>query len=180
MEIECVVCIVYKAPKDFPTSPITRQCTHFPSTCLECMEDTVRSELERKQWEAIACPECSSVLEYQDIQRFADKATKEKYDTLIIQRAIQEDPTFVWCSSDCGSGQLHDGGSDQQIMTCTSCGNKTCFQHKVAWHTGLTCEQYDEEGRRKKKEDAASAKMVKKVTKKCPGCKSPIEKNGGW
>jgi hypothetical protein len=60
------------------------------------MEDTVRSELKRKKWEAIGCPECSAILEYRDIQRFADDETKGKYDTLIVQRAIQEDPTFVW------------------------------------------------------------------------------------
>ncbi|KAK1248174.1 hypothetical protein MKX08_006394 [Trichoderma sp. CBMAI-0020] len=142
----------------------------------------LRSELERKQWEDIKCPECGAVLQYQDIQKFADNETQKKLDTLMVQRAIQDDASFLWCSSDCGFGQLHEGGSDEPIMRCNSCGNLTCFNHKKPWHKGLTCEEFDEKeaaSARHKKEDAASTKTIKRVTKPCPKCKVHIQKNGG-
>ncbi|KAK6448156.1 hypothetical protein ACSS6W_003014 [Trichoderma asperelloides] len=181
MKIECIVCGDFKEPEDFSSSLITQECKHVPTTCLECLRSTLRSELERKHWEAIKCPQCSAIFKYQDIQKFADDETKRKYDTLIIQRAVKDDPNFIWCSSDCGSGQLHEGGSDEPIMKCNSCGNLTCSQHRVAWHKGLTCEQYDEkEAARHTEEDKASAETIKHVTKSCPKCKAHIEKNGGW
>lgn len=95
-EIECVVCGDYKGSEEFPSSPITKECKHFPTTCLVCLQKTLRSELERKHWEAIKCPECSAVLQYKDMQKFADDETKRKHDTLIIQRAIRDDPNFLW------------------------------------------------------------------------------------
>ncbi len=33
---------------------------------------------------------------------------------------------------------------------------------------------------RRKQEEEASARTVKSVTKPCPGCKAPIQKNDGW
>ncbi|EHK43703.1 uncharacterized protein TrAtP1_008103 [Trichoderma atroviride] len=183
MKVECIICGDYKGTMSFPQSPITKECTHFPTACLRCLRKMLRSELERKQWEDIKCPECGAVLQYQEIQKFADDDTKKKLDTLIIQRATQDDPNFLWCSSDCGFGQLHEGGSDEPIMRCNSCSNLTCFQHKKPWHKGLTCEQFDEQeaaSARHKKEDAASTETIKQVTKPCPNCKVHIQKNGGW
>ncbi|KAM0474589.1 hypothetical protein ACHAPX_007533, partial [Trichoderma viride] len=96
MKVECVICGDYKGTMSFPQSPITKDCTHFPTTCLMCLQKMLRSELERKQWEDIKCPECGAVLQYQEIQKFADNDTKKKLDTLIIQRAIQDEPNFLW------------------------------------------------------------------------------------
>ena len=33
---------------------------------------------------------------------------------------------------------------------------------------------------RKKREEAANLSTISRTTKNCPGCKWPIEKNGGW
>lgn len=73
------------------------------------------------------------------------------------------------------------------------------FQHKVAWHAGVTCEQFDPEradavacplpvkranktaeARRHEEENEASEATIMATTKACPGCKSQIEKKGGW
>ncbi|KAL7923196.1 hypothetical protein ACQKWADRAFT_326132 [Trichoderma austrokoningii] len=183
MMVECIICRGHKRSMAFPQSPITTECTHFPTVCLLCLASTVKAELGRKDWEDIKCPECGAVLQYKELRRFADNETKDKLDSLMIQRAIQDDANFLWCSSDCGSGQLHDGGNDAPIMKCTSCGNLTCFHHKKPWHTGLTCKEFDEQAAasaRHKDEDAASTDTIKKVTKDCPECKVHIQKNGGW
>jgi hypothetical protein len=51
---------------------------------------------------------------------------------------------FIWCSNPkCAMGQLNDGGQSRCIVTCFRCHHKTCFTHKISWHTNLTCEEYD-------------------------------------
>ncbi|OTA04992.1 hypothetical protein A9Z42_0055890 [Trichoderma parareesei] len=71
--------------------------------------------------------------------------------------------------------------------------------HKVPWHAGVTCEEFDltqsdsaaslpqgnravelAEARRHKRDNDASEATIKSTTKACPSCKSQIEKNGGW
>lgn len=102
------------------------------------------------------------------------------------------------CASGCGNGQIHEGGNDQPIVKCVSCGHKTCFQHKASWHTGLTCEEWDltqqsltseiahrgsrsdRTKERRAEELRASEEAIKKISKPCPNCARNIEKNGGW
>jgi ribosomal protein S27E len=96
MRIECVVCRDHKRWIAFPQSPVTEECTHFPTTCLSCLQATVKFGLEQKQWEDIKCPDCGAVLQYRDLQRFADNETKKKLDNLIVLRAVQDDPEFRW------------------------------------------------------------------------------------
>lgn len=50
---------------------------------------------------------------------------------------------FVWCTASCGSGQIHESGAQHPIVTCLHCSQRSCFQHGVPWHEGLTCREYD-------------------------------------
>jgi hypothetical protein len=53
-------------------------------------------------------------------------------------------PNFLWCTSGCGSGQIHSGGTVQPIVTCLHCSHRSCFHHGVQWHQNLTCDEYDQ------------------------------------
>ncbi|EEY19611.1 conserved hypothetical protein [Verticillium alfalfae VaMs.102] len=50
---------------------------------------------------------------------------------------------FIWCAGGCGSGQIHETGAEQPIVICLHCSGRSCFTHEVAWHDGLTCEEFD-------------------------------------
>ncbi|KAL7808710.1 hypothetical protein V8C26DRAFT_438647 [Trichoderma gracile] len=198
MAQECSVCAEVKSPEQFPTSPITQECAHEPTTCRPCITRAIEAELSSKPWEKVGCPECGATLAYQDVQKYADLETRVKHDKLMVLHTLQQYPDFIWCSSGCGSGQFHDSGEPEPIVKCTSCGHLTCFQHKVAWHVGVTCEEYDliqldaeeppshervleiAEARRHKQDNDASEATIKSTTKACPICKSQIEKDGGW
>jgi hypothetical protein len=52
--------------------------------------------------------------------------------------------SFIWCTSGCGSGQIHSSGQEQPIVTCLHCSHRSCFQHRVPWHENLTCEEFDQ------------------------------------
>ncbi|KAK4148600.1 hypothetical protein C8A00DRAFT_19598, partial [Chaetomidium leptoderma] len=142
-ERECIICTDTKPVSEFPTAAITKACDHEPTTCLLCVATSIQTDLNNRLWNEIKCPECRATLEYDDVQRFADDATKDRYQTLSFRSAISASPTFFWCTSGCGYGQVHAGGRAQPIVTCRLCAHRSCFQHKVAWHENLTCDEYD-------------------------------------
>lgn len=65
------------------------------------------------------------------------------YEALALHAAMGEAENFIWCTANCGSGQLHDTGAAQPIVTCLHCRQRSCFTHNVAWHDDMTCEEYD-------------------------------------
>eukprot|EP01006_Ploeotia_vitrea_P048200 TRINITY_DN67208_c10_g3_i1.p1 TRINITY_DN67208_c10_g3~~TRINITY_DN67208_c10_g3_i1.p1 ORF type:complete len:156 (+),score=19.18 TRINITY_DN67208_c10_g3_i1:53-520(+) len=97
---------------------------------------------------------------------------------MLLRQTMMADPEFRWCSAkNCGSGQLVEGGADNPIMRCVECQAKTCYTHRVEWHTDKTCAQYDLD-----KGESAEAQLlhwVQRNAKSCPKCGHGIEKNGG-
>ncbi|KAI0125114.1 hypothetical protein BJ170DRAFT_488770 [Xylariales sp. AK1849] len=140
---DCNVCAESKPVIAFPILSVSSQCTHAPATCLECVETSIQTEFKTKRWNDIHCPECHALMEYQDVERYADKETFARYQNLAFRGAVGEAPGFVWCPANCGSGQIHEAGNDQPIIRCAKCRHKFCFRHQVAWHEQLTCAEYD-------------------------------------
>lgn len=124
-----------------------------------------------------------------------------RYDALATRAAMSEDPDFVWCPFGCGSGQIHDTKSNSggPIFRCFGCCLKYCFKHQCEWHDGLTCEMYDRLGAggrsfgvrqgatndaaqvaKRRQEERQSEARIQEISKPCPNCSCPIEKNEGW
>ncbi|KAK3330019.1 IBR domain-containing protein [Apodospora peruviana] len=84
---------------------------------------------------------------YAGVQRYADRATFEKYDMRVLEDAWSSDPRFIRCPNSACSpgGQIHEDDDDGRypIVTCVTCHQKFCFRHKVAWHGTMTCGEYD-------------------------------------
>ncbi|KAJ4255588.1 hypothetical protein NW762_009585 [Fusarium torreyae] len=78
-DIECIVCADTKDADAFPRFSVTATCTHPPSTCLDCVQLSIESDLNGKLWTELRCPECRELLEYADIQRYANKQTFTRY-----------------------------------------------------------------------------------------------------
>lgn len=72
---ECVICAETKCAEEFPWTPITTSCNHSPSSCLDCVELSIKTDLNTKIWTEIRCPECSAALDYLGIQQYADNET---------------------------------------------------------------------------------------------------------
>ncbi|OIW27611.1 hypothetical protein CONLIGDRAFT_441211 [Coniochaeta ligniaria NRRL 30616] len=142
-DTECTVCTDSKPVAQFPGATLTKTCTHPPTTCLDCVAASIRSDLNNRLWNEIRCPECRETLQYDDVQRYADPETRERYQTLSFRYALAEADNFIWCTAGCGYGQVHEGGGDSPIVICLLCGQRSCFAHRVAWHENLACEEYD-------------------------------------
>ena len=82
---------------------------------------------------------------------------------------------------DCGSGQLHPDTSNPK-MICNACSFATCVHHKLPWHEGETCEEFDcNDAQIERLEEAElSAKLLAKDKSKiCPSCKQGITRIDG-
>lgn len=124
---------------------------------------------------------------------------------LTTRQALSKLDNFVWCTS-CSSGQFHNAGSICPEVVCSSCSASTCFNHRVPWHKGLSCKQYDRLSRPsvlssllcfsssstkddeknmiskiigRRREAQASDRGIKRECKRCPGCKAMIYKIDG-
>ncbi|KAK4455276.1 hypothetical protein QBC34DRAFT_340699 [Podospora aff. communis PSN243] len=191
----CTICLDTKNETEFPNRTLTTHCTHKRSTCVDCVKSCVTFDINNKSLSEIACPECEFRLDAEIIREYADDDHWERYNMLCLRDLLEREEGFVWCAAGCGNGQIHDGGVYQPIVKCTSCGQRTCFQHQAPWHGGLTCEEWDDlirnepiqgthetiESRIKARRDSkASEETINKISKPCPGCGRSIEKNGGW
>ena len=81
----------------------------------------------------------------------------------------------------CDSGQIHEGGEDQPIMTCNTCKFKTCFIHKMPWHPDQTCAEYEVEKRERMAQESASEEYLSAETQICgnPSCGIHVSKIDG-
>lgn len=105
-----------------------------------------------------------------------------RYETLQLRSTLSEITDFCWClNPSCDSGQIHPQGSPNHILTCTSCNYKACTVHNIQWHEGETCEQYDYRvsGRKSRRDERATERVIQQTTKPCPNCKANIEKIAG-
>lgn len=99
---------------------------------------------------------------------------------MLLNKSLEKDEEFRWCAaSNCGNGLLNED-SFTNFITCNKCGTNTCIKHRIVWHEGMTCDEYDDLLEKKEKEsvveedEAKSAAVLKQM--KCPSCTVPLEK----
>jgi hypothetical protein len=141
---ECVVCTETIKGSGFPQTRITGTCTHEPTTCLGCVAEHIRVQLDSRTWGQLSCPECPEPMAYVDVRRYATEEIFQRYDTLAMRDGIATDPNFRWCPAPgCESGQIHNEGAVAPVLTCVACNARSCFTHQRLWHDGLTCDDFD-------------------------------------
>lgn len=162
------------------------RCHHEPQICHDCFESWMKSMISQGQVNSIPCPDssCGEELEQRDVERALDsetgRETREKYIKLRLRGYLSSLPNFTWClRPGCDSGQIHDGETGP-IMTCVSCGFKTCAEHQVPWHEGMSCHGYDLRFSRTRTEEILYKILVKFISMKdCPNCGVAIQKSDG-
>ncbi|KAL8276187.1 hypothetical protein RQP46_011399 [Phenoliferia psychrophenolica] len=113
---ECIICRDSVPLVSYPEQPTTSQCTtHTINVCLDCLAQHLEAEINGKgETIGVKCPisGCRTLLHFDDVKRLADPAIFDRYDNLLLRKAVQAVPEFRWCKrSKCGSGHIHEGGS---------------------------------------------------------------------
>ena len=154
-------------------------CQHeIRFVCNECLLQHVCIAIQQTFRDDIFCLEenCGVKFDYQSVKNILslanDKQLLERYD-----RGLEQMNGFIHCSNPaCGVEQLNEGGQSNPIVICYRCHQKTCFIHRIQWHEGMTCEEYDEQV---DPGDEPSRQWIATHTKQCPKCPWQIEKNEG-
>jgi hypothetical protein len=179
----CLVCYDDRDLREFD-GLINKDCRHLKrSVCNSCLFQYVQKTFQITFTDDIYCPElqCGIKLNYKTVRTIlslhADGKLVKRYDQYVFHRQLEQMDEFIWCSNPlCGFGQCNAGGRSNNIVTCYNCHQKTCFTHKIQWHEGLTCEEYDLEI---DPNYEFSRRWIIKNSKKCPNCPYQIEKNDG-
>jgi hypothetical protein len=170
--------------------PVTAACKHHRTTCDSCLQRHIGEELNTKGNPDIRCPEvgCTVELMPEDVQHFASAKNFARFDQIAMRKCLQSMPDFCWCAHrGCGSGQetegkgagkAVEGGLRGMFMTCSACNRKTCLHHECPHHEGQSCEEYDAAAR-KSEEAGLQQYLQSSGVRRCPKCKTAIEKNGG-
>lgn len=103
----------------------------------------------------------------------------ERYDRQLTYKYLEQNEEFIWCAHNgCGSGQFHDMSLYKNPMfICIKCKKQTCAYHRIIWHIGMNCHEYDQS--KFDSIDNNTQIWLNKHSKKCPKCKSYIEKISG-
>lgn len=93
-------------------------------------------------------------------------------------------PDMVFClATACGHGQIHPLTDDNgPVMTCDKCAFKTCVHHKLPWHEGQTCDEFDCDDSQieRLEQEEATAKLLSSLKSKiCPTCKQGVDRTDG-
>ena len=72
--VECLICYELFEPARHLMRQPTASCVHEVNICKPCLSVSISSQLDSKMWTRISCPApmCGEILQYDDIQEFAD------------------------------------------------------------------------------------------------------------
>ncbi|KJY02519.1 hypothetical protein TI39_contig47g00014 [Zymoseptoria brevis] len=131
----------------------------------------------------ISCAQCANPLNVPDVRHITSDAVYERYMAVTLAATLAAAPDFHACiSATCNAGQFHDEA--ENILTCGVCGLVQCVSCGCAFHHGVSCQENQESEKiklannsNKSEDEAASEKLMKEITKTCPGCSIRIQKN---
>ncbi|KAH7357236.1 hypothetical protein BKA65DRAFT_424111 [Rhexocercosporidium sp. MPI-PUGE-AT-0058] len=179
---ECCICVGQYAADNFPESlKITTTCDHDHEevVCISCIRNTIQTGLKNGETRRIYCPLCAEYFQAEDIKKYGTAAMISRYEYLVLMAT----PGLVMCLGlNCGWGQVNpETYKENPVMICNSCGFKTCTFHKLPWHEGFSCEEFDcDESQIERLEaDEATAKLLSQNSKICPACNQGVTKTDG-
>jgi hypothetical protein len=175
------MCLTEQPPDQFHER-FSNVCQHVERTiCNKCIYNKAKSLLETSNTTIIKCPEphCTAKFNIKQIRQILSTANKTQ-STESLNRPAKNHPAerkteFIWCADeDCGSGQFHIMNPNvSPIVTCVLCKAQTCAVHRVPWHKGMTCSEYDQQQQQQQSQAPVT------VVKQCLKCRSNIQENLG-
>ncbi|KAI0205465.1 hypothetical protein F4808DRAFT_233762 [Astrocystis sublimbata] len=140
---QCITCIEDLPEWDFVSASSRCILEHRSEVCVDCVARWIEQTINDRHTR-VSCPQCSIELDYFEIRDATDDATFKTYEALLLSTMLEKEPYFEWCAHNCGSGQLHPAAEAEPIMTCHYYHRRTCVVHGLPWHSGFTCEQFDQ------------------------------------
>jgi hypothetical protein len=117
-EDACIICLEPFASSVLAPPTVTMACQHPPSVCYGCLAKSIKHDLETKFWDEIKCPECKVLFTHEDVKKFADEATFERYVSLRSTHRLKNTDKI-------GTTSCHSGTPSAQTKTSSGVSNAT-------------------------------------------------------
>jgi hypothetical protein len=76
---ECMICVEDLDLRQFPTEKVTAACNHNPTVCKGCLTKSINIQIPDVAWDQVKCPQCSVVLPFEVVKKYASPAEFERY-----------------------------------------------------------------------------------------------------
>eukprot|EP01118_Nematostelium_gracile_P013300 TRINITY_DN4_c0_g1_i2.p1 TRINITY_DN4_c0_g1~~TRINITY_DN4_c0_g1_i2.p1 ORF type:complete len:540 (-),score=136.34 TRINITY_DN4_c0_g1_i2:83-1480(-) len=178
-EIEtCLICL-----DDLPLSEtFALTCGH--RYCKECwrgyLEVKIRDGAEAVHAKCPA-PKCKAIVHEAAYKVLVSPDKYERYNTFLLRSFVEDNEQMKWCPYPGCTNAIKCERINRRAPVHCSCGNTYCFRcsdSNIGDHTPVPCEPL-EKWLQKASDESENVKWMIANTKKCPKCRSPIEKNGG-
>ena len=172
-DVLCKICYGNYAPAAMVVS-----CRNDHRWCRECLGGYLTSKVTEGQL-TVLCPDidehteagCTEVMSEELIRDVLDADAFAKFDRF---KGMQANPNMRECPREgCGHSQV--GSPRRPAMVCERCSLAYCFVHASA-HPGQGCTEYQ---KRQQHIEAETLWLMGQISKKCPKCKCPTQKNAG-
>lgn len=176
-EIFCKICMEVTKTTDMFRND---NCSHI--FCRDCLARYLASKIQ-ENISKVRCPEinCKGVLEPEFCKEIVPAEVFVRWENALCESMLLESKIFYCPFKDCSALLVDDGEETVAQSECPNCRRLFCGQCKVAWHSGVSCEEYQSLGaNERKEEDLMLMKIAKKKKwQKCPSCKFLVEKTQG-
>lgn len=174
----CLICL-----EDLPAAEtFALSCGH--RYCKTCWKDYLTIKIK----DGPACvyakcpaPKCKAIVHEVAYKTLVPKDLFEKYNYFLWRSFVEDNPQMKWCPAPgCTNAIRCERTGRKQPVLC-QCGFAFCFRcsdSEIGDHSPVSCEHL-EKWLQKANDESENVKWLIANTKKCPKCRSPIEKNGG-
>jgi len=156
------------------------QCEH--QFCRECLQGYFKSKITSKNF-PILCPslDCKKEIQAQDMDVILDEHMLQKYQEYSLASVVERNPkSFSCCPTVNCSYMFFYANGDGTDFGCPLCKKRYCLNCKVEYHTGSTCDQYQQWSRENGMADESFSDFATGAKfKQCPGCRHWVEKEDG-
>ena len=175
---ECLVCTdSFKQSDSFALPCGHRYCR---SCWKEYLEIAITSGAECITLKCMA-PKCSSVVHEDAYAKIVSPEMFQKYSRFLLRSFVDDNPKVKWCPSPGCTCCIRCERSNRKESVICKCGFAFCFQcndYDLGDHMPADCDTVDK-WKQKAADESENVTWMIANTKKCPTCRSPIEKNGG-
>ncbi|XP_019624458.1 PREDICTED: uncharacterized protein LOC109470113 isoform X1 [Branchiostoma belcheri] len=179
----CGICWSDIDAGDIPSAFALQGCLHW--FCRECWENHVATKVRQGSTD-ITCPECecSEVVDDTTLMLLLPGRLYHQYQRRVRNVAVDSDNSLHWCrDSKCGRvvSVTFTGEVADPVPVRCECGSMWCTSCGAEPHWPATCQQAQEHLQEIQHRNPLSLEEATytAMTKKCPSCLHPMEKNGG-
>lgn len=179
-QVLCKLCLVEVPSTE--TFPIEHCSCAF---CIECMKAYVEFEIAEGAYD-ISCPDAQcpaqGVLQMAEVERLVEARSVEKHRKYRLNREVDLDKDRTWCpKAGCETvcKLCPAERCSPQSVHCPTCTSDFCSNCKLAWHTGLSCDENAKQLAKAGKAEEPGIPFDSDLIKCCPMCNVPIEKDEG-